>query len=150
MIDCYQCLWNFVANQLHRICSAAFLQKKMAGRGRPRCFKRKLVNEQPEDGSKKPATCAVKTTKQREQQFLDSYAEAYPCIVHSSISPVHARCKACCMDFKISHGGFDDVFRHVGSAAHKAKSTAVHKSSHITSFLVVQDQTRNQRRIRCR
>ena len=38
------------------------------------------------------------------------------------------------MDFKISHGGFDDVFRHVGSAAYKAKSTAVHKSSHITSF----------------
>ena len=38
------------------------------------------------------------------------------------------------MDFKISHGGFDDIFRHVGSAAHKAKSTAVHKSSHIMSF----------------
>ena len=60
------------------------------GRGRPRCFKRKLVNEQLGDGSKKPATCAVKTTKQREQQFLDSYAEAYPCIVRSNISPVYA------------------------------------------------------------
>jgi hypothetical protein len=40
----------------------------------------------------------------------------------------------CCFDFKISHGGFDDVERHVSSSAHKSKAAACDKTSKISSF----------------
>ena len=70
---------------------------------------------------------AKKNFKKYHQKFLPSYTKDFPCI----ISTEHARCVPCELDFKISHGGLDDVSRHCSSARHIEKSAALKNASNI-------------------
>ena len=75
----------------------------------------------------------------RGQRFLPRYTTKYPCIVASKVSAKRARCSVCDSDFLISHGGRDDVEKHVSSRRHKAKAKAIDKSGKMTSFFAPAD-----------
>ena len=95
----------------------------MGERGRPR--KRK-AGETPAPSSD--------VEKSRGQRFLSSYKKAYPCIVPSEVSSLYAWCSVCDCDFLISHGGFDDVSRHVKSMRHITKGQSLDNCSKMTFF----------------
>ena len=81
--------------------------------------------------SSKSIEPAKKKSKKYHQKFLPSYTKDFPCIIASKISTEHARCVPCELDFKISHGGLDDVSRHCSSARHIEKSAALKNASNI-------------------
>ena len=85
----------------------------------------------PTSGKDKDAT----KKRKRERHFLQGYTAAYPCIIQSKVSTTYARCTVCNFDFVISHGGKDDVDRHVASARHKKKAEAAEKSTKMTKDL---------------
>ena len=47
----------------------------------------------------------------------------------------YVRCTVCDFDFVVSHGGRDDVERHVSSGRHKAEAEAIDKSAMMMKFL---------------
>ena len=95
----------------------------MGGRGRPR--KRK-AHETPAPSSD--------VRKSRGHIFILSCTKAYPCIVPSKVSSLYAMCSVCECDFLISHGGFNDVSRHVKSMRHITKGQSLDNCSKMTSF----------------
>ena len=52
------------------------------------------------------------------QKFREDYMATYPCIVRSALSQHHVRCTVCATDFIVSHGGMNNVKRHMGSKCH--------------------------------
>ena len=58
-----------------------------------------------------------------------------PHIVRSRKGQQFAKCTLCRSDFSVSHGGFNDVTRHVNGIIHVEKLREAQSSSSITSFL---------------
>lgn len=81
--------------------------------------------------------------KAYEQKFRALYSTKYPCIVSSKVSTGHARCEVCELDFKICHGGLDDVKRHCDSKRHKEKSAALQNVPRVTNFFSSMKQSQD-------
>lgn len=76
----------------------------------------------------------VKKTKTAEQCFLATYTEEFPCIVRSDLSQYYAHCNVCGCDFKVTHGGINDVERHCEGKTHKEKAAATNKTGKVTDY----------------
>eukprot|EP00745_Piridium_sociabile_P014720 TRINITY_DN21691_c0_g2_i2.p1 TRINITY_DN21691_c0_g2~~TRINITY_DN21691_c0_g2_i2.p1 ORF type:complete len:175 (-),score=12.30 TRINITY_DN21691_c0_g2_i2:227-751(-) len=98
--------------------------------------KRALKRSKNEGGESDSESSAAKRKPavKRHQHYLPSYTKAYPCIVASKVSSKYARCSVCDMDFMVSHGGMDDVARHVSSVRHESKAQALDKSAKLTKI----------------
>jgi hypothetical protein len=66
----------------------------------------------------------VKVAKKRRvsQQFRPEYSVAYPVIRKSAKDCYHAFCSLCSVDINVSHGGIQDVKKHVLSSKHDSKA----------------------------
>ena len=100
------------------------------------------------DGGESASGGSAPQKVKREQKFLASYSKNNPCIVASKIDSTYARCTACEIDFKISHGGIADVSKHVKSVQHIAKAAALKNSTPLGHFLETCDKSVDNRVIR--
>ena len=104
----------------HAECTPQFTKfAKMEGEA----SKRKRGASELDKGTDEASSRKVKRKPavKRELHFLPGYTKEYPCIVASNVSAKYPRCTVCDFDFVVSHGGRDDVERHVSSGRHKAK-----------------------------
>ena len=60
----------------------------------------------------------VSAKKKRACQFQQSWLATYDGIGQSHRGPTFARCTYCAIDFTVSHGGKNDVERHLRTSAH--------------------------------
>ena len=100
------------------------------------------------DGGESASGGSAPQKVKREQKFLASYYKNNPCIVASKIDSTYARCTACEIDFKVSHGGIADVSKHVKSVRHIAKAAALKNSTPLGHFLETCDKSVDNRVIR--
>lgn len=81
---------------------------------------------------------ANKPSERRHQTFKAEYTEQFKCIKPSSKGNQYAFCKYCRQDIKISHGGANDINRHLEQEKRKtnekAEVSAMNMSQKLTSF----------------
>ena len=87
------------------------------------------------DESKSDSDSGVSKAKAKKysQKFRGEYSKDFPGILASSRGRDFAFCSMCNLHFKISHGGKNDVKRHMLCEKHKANS-ASGSSERITQF----------------
>lgn len=80
-----------------------------------------------------------KSSKSYFQTFKESYTNDFPSIQKSSKGVKFAFCYICRNDFSISHGGRNDVFRHVNGPKHKENVKCAESTSKLTTFFKKSD-----------
>ena len=68
------------------------------------------------------------------QKFRKEYTERFPVIRSSKRGENYAFCTCCSSDISISHGGINDIRKHINAKKHQANSEAA-KGSTISDFL---------------
>ncbi|KAJ8032743.1 Zinc finger MYM-type protein 6 [Holothuria leucospilota] len=63
------------------------------------------------------------------QRFKEEYTRKWPIITESTVDVFHAFCTKCQVNFSISHGGLNDIAKHVGSAKHRQIAMSVQEHS---------------------
>ena len=71
---------------------------------------------------------------ERECQFISSWTSTYNGIGKSHRGTTYARCSYCGIDINISHGGKNDVEKHVGTSGHGAAVRASKGSANLSNF----------------
>ena len=71
---------------------------------------------------------------ERESQFISSWTSTYDGIGKSHRGTTYARCSYCGIDINISHGGKNDVEKHVGTSGHGVAVRASKGSANLSSF----------------
>ena len=86
--------------------------------------------------------CGPPQKKQRLscQRYRPEYTVSFKCISPSLVSDSHVRCNICMSDLSISHGGLDDIKRHVKAQKHVAKEKAKVGTPGIANFLLKQNE----------
>ena len=64
-------------------------------------------------------------------KFKKKWTEDHVCIKSSRKGDTFAFCEVCRADFTISHGGYNDVKRHLNTEKHKANARAVANTSKV-------------------
>ena len=72
--------------------------------------------------------------RKRECQFISSWTSIYDGIEKSHRGTTYARCSYCGIDINISHGGKNDVEKHVGTSGHGATVRASKGLANLSSF----------------
>ena len=62
-------------------------------------------------------SAATKKVKHQQRYRLE-YSMQFPVLVKSKVSENHVFCKACKVDFSVSHGGLNDCTTHVNGPVH--------------------------------
>ncbi|KAL8602817.1 hypothetical protein ACOMHN_061051 [Nucella lapillus] len=81
-----------------------------------------------------PAKQASGKKQRREQTFRPEYTQRAPCIRPFPQNAKRAWCDYCQVDFKVSHGGWNDVQNHLETAGHERKSAAKNNTSALSAF----------------
>ena len=142
LIGCYLQAALFIGG----LGSLVYFAKFVFGTRAARCSVVVIVNMA---SKRQTDTSASQPKKQRrEQSFRQAYSEKYPCIVPSILGKSSARCTLCEIDFSISHGGMDDVNRHVKCSNHLNRGAALKSSGRLTSFFPSSKEKENNDVIR--
>ncbi|KAL8593255.1 hypothetical protein ACOMHN_009909 [Nucella lapillus] len=87
-----------------------------------------------------PAKQASGKKQRREQTFRPEYTQRAPCIRPFPQNAKRAWCDYCQVDFKVSHGGWNDVQNHLETAGHERKSAAKNNTSALSAFGFTQEK----------
>ncbi|XP_072173823.1 uncharacterized protein [Diadema setosum] len=71
--------------------------------------------------------------KRAYQKFKKEYAQQFP-VSTSSLGDYHAFCTVCSVDFNISHGGINDIQKHIKSNKHQDQSKVRANTLPISKF----------------
>lgn len=71
--------------------------------------------------------------KRAYQKFKKEYAQQFP-VSTSSLGEYHAFCTVCSVDFLISHGGVNDIKKHIKSKKHLDQSKVRANTPRISNF----------------
>lgn len=83
----------------------------------------------------------VKKRRLSVQHFRSEYTNAYADILRSSKGSIYARCVTCGCDFSISHGGENDIKKHLKTTKHIQGKSAGQCSRKMDSFFVKTEST---------
>lgn len=75
------------------------------------------------------------------QKFRSDYIISWPFLCPSKLGDSHAHCKTCCSDFSISHGGRDDIKKHISSKKHATHFQLKSQVAPVSSFFKSQSKT---------
>lgn len=77
--------------------------------------------------SKRPLSPNAKKppAKKYYNKFNPAWKNEFKCIDRSSKGPEFAFCKSCKFDIKITHGGRNDIKRHIDTPSHKSSDSSV-------------------------
>lgn len=90
--------------------------------------------EQVLKGKQAKKKCVV---RQRIQRFTEKYTKTWPFIAKGQKGDLWAFCTVCKNDFSISHGGGNDIERHITTAKHKKFATEKEKTNKLRKITTV-------------